>query len=71
MAVTSDTIELSVSNPPKTREDALKLAEEQFIYCEDIVLQGTETLEALATELLNSKNMVLFGGIRSILKILY
>ena len=55
VAVTSETIELSVSNPPKTREDALKLAEEQFIYCEDIVLQGTETLETLGAELLNSK----------------
>lgn len=53
--VTSDILTFSVANPPSTREDAIKLAEEQFLYCPDIVEQGTETIDALASSLLNNK----------------
>ncbi len=54
-SVTSDVIELTVDHPPTTKEQALKLAEEQFVYCSDIVFQGVETIENLASTLLNSK----------------
>ncbi len=53
--VSSDVIELQVARPPQTREDALALAKEQFIFCADIVHQGTETIEALAATLLNGR----------------
>jgi len=53
--VTGDVIEFTVENPPTTKEQALQLAEEQFIYCSDIVFQGVETIENLASTLLNSK----------------
>lgn len=54
-AVTSDVIELEVQRPPTTKEQAIKLAEQQFIYCPDIVYQGTETIAALASTLLNGR----------------
>lgn len=52
-AIAGDVIEMEVEHPPKTKEAALKLAEQQFIYCPDIVYQGTETIAALASTLLN------------------
>jgi hypothetical protein len=55
-AVTSDAIELIVEKPPVNREDAEKLAREQFVYCTDIVFQGTETLRALASALINGRS---------------
>jgi hypothetical protein len=55
ITVTNDTIECTVSRPPATREQALELAREQFIYCSDIVYQGTETLSALAASLQRGK----------------
>lgn len=53
--ITADVIELEVRNPPATKKQALQLAEEQFIYCPDIVYQGTETIAALASTLLHGK----------------
>ncbi len=53
--ITADVIELEVQRPPTTREQALQLAEQQFIYCPDIVYQGTETIAALASTLLNGR----------------
>jgi Domain of unknown function (DUF4253) len=41
-----------LTNHRLTRKDALDLAREQYIYCSDIVSQGTGTLEALAAGLL-------------------
>ncbi len=55
VGMSGDVIEMSVSRPPSTREDALRLAEQQFFYCEDIVLQGTETIEMLAAGLLGNR----------------
>jgi hypothetical protein len=49
-----DTIEMRVERPPTTRSAALALAEEQYVYCEDIVIQGVQTIERLAAVLLNS-----------------
>jgi hypothetical protein len=54
VGMNGDVIEMSVIRPPATREDALRLAEQQFLYCEDIVLQGTETMERLAAGLLGN-----------------
>ena len=48
IALNSDTMILRVDRHPQTRKEALDLAKEQFIYCEDIVLQGTGTLSVLA-----------------------
>lgn len=49
-----DTIECLVSNPPTSREAALNLAKEQFLYAPDIVFQGVPSIEALAATLLNA-----------------
>ncbi|MCU0914498.1 MAG: DUF4253 domain-containing protein [Planctomycetes bacterium] len=46
-----DAIECTVSRPPSEREAALALAREQFVYSPDIVMQGTQTLSALAAAL--------------------
>jgi len=46
-----DTINLQVANRPKTREEALALARDQYVYCPDIVDQGVETYNALAADL--------------------
>ncbi|HEV2360262.1 MAG TPA: DUF4253 domain-containing protein [Acidimicrobiales bacterium] len=51
--MSSDTLEMRVSRPPATREAALRLAEEQFAYCADIVTQGTGTVGGLAGMLLD------------------
>lgn len=55
MSVTGDCVQCWVANPPTTREAALELAWEHFAYCPDIVLQGTETVSALAAALLNAE----------------
>jgi hypothetical protein len=54
VSITHDVVECAVSRPPQTREDALRLAREQYIYCRDIVEQGTETVPALAASLLGA-----------------
>ncbi len=54
VGMNGDVIEMYVHKPPSTREEALKVAEQQFLYCEDIVTQGTETIERLAAGLLNN-----------------
>lgn len=53
--ITNDVIEMQVARPPATREEAMQLAKEHFVYCADIVHQGTETLEVLAASLLNAR----------------
>lgn len=47
-----DLIEMYVPRPPIDRAQALQLSWEQFVYCRDIVYQGTQTLAALAALLL-------------------
>jgi hypothetical protein len=49
-----DYVELCVERPPQTGKAALELAEEQFAFCQDIVSQGTQTIENLAAELFQS-----------------
>ncbi len=53
VSYSDDYYEMIVENPPKNREDALELAKEQYLYCPDIVSQGTETLECFAYSLIN------------------
>jgi Domain of unknown function (DUF4253) len=48
-------MECTVARPPKTREEAMALAREQFFYCTDIVYQGTESLSLLGATVLNAK----------------
>jgi hypothetical protein len=55
VAFAEDVVEYRVARPVSTREQAMELALEQFSYCPDIVLQGTETLERLAVELLGAR----------------
>jgi len=54
VANTGDVLEFRVQNPVGSREDAIRLAVEQYHYCEDIVEQGTQTIERLAAELLGA-----------------
>lgn len=51
VGVSHDVIEAWVENPPQTKEDAMQLAMEQYLYCSDIVDQGVESVENLATTL--------------------
>jgi len=53
VAIAGDIVELRVSNPPTSPEAALELAREHYSYCDDIVTQGTMTLERLAEVLIN------------------
>ena len=54
VSLADDVVELIVARPPRTREEALALAKEQYIYCPDIVQQGVGSVEALAATLINS-----------------
>ena len=53
VGVSRDVVELQAERPPTNKTDALQLAKQQYLYCEDIVVQGTQTLESLAASLLN------------------
>jgi hypothetical protein len=52
-SITGDIVQCIVERPPADKEAALHLAREQYIYCYDIVEQGTESIAALAAGLLN------------------
>lgn len=52
--ISDDVIEFTVARPPRTREDAMALARQQYVYCADIVDQGVGSLEALAATLLGA-----------------
>lgn len=53
VVIANDVIEAAVEHPPVSPEDAVKLAQEQYEFCADIVEQGTQTLPNLAARLLN------------------
>ncbi|QDU32076.1 hypothetical protein KS4_01050 [Poriferisphaera corsica] len=55
VAVSNDIVEAYVTKPPTTQEEAMKLAWEQFIYCQDIVLQGVERVANLASAMKNNQ----------------
>ena len=52
VGMNADTIDLRVVERPKTRDEALALAREFYVYCTDIIDQGTETYSALAASLM-------------------
>jgi Domain of unknown function (DUF4253) len=54
VSITNNVIEMRVSRPPLNRYDALSLATEHYLYCNDIVEQGTKNLNILAAKLLKS-----------------
>jgi hypothetical protein len=54
VVVLPDLLELQVLHPPATRAAAFELAWEQYLYCPDCVIQGTQTLNNLAASLLNA-----------------
>lgn len=51
-----DQIHCLANRPPQTRDAAMELAREQFLFCTDLVIQGTNTLQRLAAELLNQRS---------------
>lgn len=55
VSITGDLVQCIVANPPRSREEAMSLAREQYAYCGDIVDQGCETLSVLAASLLGAK----------------
>ena len=52
--IANDIIEMTVARPASSRDEALALARQQFIYCSDIVHQGVGSVEALAATLLGA-----------------
>jgi len=53
--VHSDIWELYVEKPPRTKDAAAALAWEQYGFCSDIIWQGAQKINVLASTLLNSK----------------
>jgi hypothetical protein len=51
VCLSGDVLEAQVSRPPKTKEEAMTLARQQYAYCYDIVDQGVDTIQALASTL--------------------
>lgn len=54
VGISHDTIEAHVANPPVSKEEAIELAIEQYLYCNDIVDQGCESIANLASSIMNS-----------------
>jgi Domain of unknown function (DUF4253) len=54
IGLSHDVMNIRVTRRPETRDAALDLAREQYVYCSDIVDQGVETLSALAAVLMES-----------------
>jgi Domain of unknown function (DUF4253) len=47
-------VEVEVTKPPRTRDEALELAREHYLYCPDLLLAGSNTLQELAARLLDA-----------------
>ena len=56
MAFAGDVVEYRIAHPLTNRGQAITVALEQFAYCPDIVLQGTETIDRLAASLLEARH---------------
>lgn len=54
--ITGDVLECAVVKRPQTEAEAMKLAAEQWIFCDDIVSQGTQSIRKLAMEIWRSPN---------------
>lgn len=50
-----DTLEFEAARAPQTREEAIGLAREIYLYCSDTIDQGFETVSALAHSLMISR----------------
>ena len=55
VAMEGSVVEAIAQKPPTTREQAMDLAREQFVFCYDIVYQGVGSIDYLAATLLGSK----------------
>lgn len=55
VCLSGDVLEMRVLCPPTTEAAALELAQEQYMFCGDIVDQGVMTLDNLKKTLLNGK----------------
>jgi len=53
--ITGDVLECVVVSPPQTEAQAMKLAAEQRIFCDDIVAQGTQSIRKPAIEIWNAQ----------------
>lgn len=53
-SITADVLECIVDRPPQTESQAYMLAVEQWLYCDDIVSQGTQSVRGLANEICQS-----------------
>ena len=53
--ISGDSLQMYCFEPVRERSDALKLAEEQYGFCNDIIDQGIEKIKLLASLLINSK----------------
>jgi hypothetical protein len=54
VGIAGNVVEFQVSRPPRQRDAAIELAREQFLYCQDIVAQGVQTIQRLAATLHDS-----------------
>ncbi len=54
VSLSGDMLEVRVTRKPKTRTEALKLADELYYYCADLIDQGFETKSNLAAALMSS-----------------
>lgn len=52
--ISSDELQMYVPDPINSREETLRVAEEHYAFCNDTVDQGTGTIKALASSILNS-----------------
>ena len=55
VGISNDVVEMRVSKPPLNSDAAFRLAQEQYIYCNDIVSQGIGSLTKLAVNLYANK----------------
>jgi hypothetical protein len=55
VSITHNIVQCLVSRPPRTQDEAMQVADEQFLYCPDIVIQGVGTITNLAASLANEE----------------
>jgi len=53
VAMSHDVIEAKVLRPPRTRDQAMELAWQQYLYCSEIVDEGVQSLSNLAASLID------------------
>lgn len=58
--ITSSVLECVVERPPQSESECLRLACEQWLLCEDIVSQGTQSVRKLALELQSAHSWFLW-----------